>query len=363
MKKQRSLLLILFLCLFSLVKNPAGQQEPFELLKEIKSPGELLLPFIPKQYTVPVSLSGAIAEEMNATLKKLDLPEPQYLEVHKRQGRFQLILANEDYTDDTRGLLSGIMNPVEITETVLKSIIKYRDEKLLKKIIAETRIGIQDTVHNGMEMKRICFKPAGDFFDYSYEDMGSYIQEKWLSEMVLIFDPNTMLAHEISIVKHTRIYSAHQQEKPPSSSFSQKYSIEYDSINNAVVPIKLTLFIDTSASLSLSATYRIESQHVLFDKRSICYNPASDTPSCVEIKYGDYSLNTIMPEYNYKAKHKRSVKKLKKAAALSIKASDALSDGYIQRAIRIMRLIVDNYPGTPQAIEAKKMLTGLPGGL
>jgi TolA-binding protein len=54
---------------------------------------------------------------------------------------------------------------------------------------------------------------------------------------------------------------------------------------------------------------------------------------------------------------------VKQAAALTYKATTALKQGKIEAAVRTLRTIAQNYPGTPQAVEAQKLLEGLPDGL
>ena len=128
--------------------NAGKIPDGFAIVKSIKSPQELLFPFFPKKYCVPVTLSGKIADEMKSALDSLKLELPHYQE--KFDGKsFNLVLGEEGYSTKTRELLSGILNPVELIDIVVSSVVKYREANKFSEIIRETKIQADTCTYAG----------------------------------------------------------------------------------------------------------------------------------------------------------------------------------------------------------------------
>jgi hypothetical protein len=89
--------LLLFPVSSALAAGANNQPDGYALLKGIQSPQELLFPFFPKKYCVPVTLSGKIADEMKSALDSLKLELPRYSERFNGKA-FDLVLSNEGYT-------------------------------------------------------------------------------------------------------------------------------------------------------------------------------------------------------------------------------------------------------------------------
>jgi hypothetical protein len=183
--------LLLFPVSSALAAGANNQPDGYALLKGIQSPQELLFPFFPKKYCVPVTLSGKIADEMKSALDSLKLELPRYSERFNGKA-FDLVLSNEGYTANTRELLSGIMNPVELIDIVVSSVVKYREVGKFSEIMRETKVTADTCTYANGPAYRITLAPKGDRFSYSYQDMGAIVHESWLTMLTLTIDASFM---------------------------------------------------------------------------------------------------------------------------------------------------------------------------
>ena len=319
---------------------------------------------MPRSYSVPVTLSGSVAEEMKQTLADMDLEEPRYNEILDRKKRFQLMLANEGYSAQTRDLLSGILNPIEMIDVVLTSIVRYREKELLNTMLRETNFEKKLTEKNGMPVWALIFTPKGKRFSYRYQDMGAYVEEVWLTKLILAVDTATMKAQQLLVKKHSRMFRADDDKQPVAVAKKYRYEFAYEEIGKATLPSKLSLHVNDSLTLTIGAAYKKLKNFVVFNNRNICYHFPGRLPSCLTMSYGNYDLqaspHVLKTTPAASGKH---AKKIKQAAELARKASIALKNGKIDIAVRTMRAIAQSYRGTPQAVEAQKLLEGLPEGL
>ncbi len=350
---------ILSVITFSSAGNRLSDE--YRPLARIQSPVRLLTDYLPRHYTVPLTLSGSIAREIKAVLDTMKISMVQYTEHFNRKKGFQLLITNSDYTTRTRDLLAGILNPVDMTDIVLRTILEYQKKETLIRLQNETVITTSQEKKSGM-LTRYTLVPKGERFCYRYTDRGAFIHESWLTKLQVAIDAHTMLAHELTLRKHTRTFSTYQENKPEPSVSEYVYRFEYTMVNNVPVPSRLTLLIDSVKTLTLAAAYVSHERFILFDQREITYFLPDESPSHLTIRYGAYQFSNAQKVSNPFTSGKYS-KKLKRAAELSRKAIEALDTGRIQKAVNLFQTIVDHYPGTPQAVEAQKLLSGLPDGL
>jgi hypothetical protein len=328
----------------------------YSLIKSIKSPQELLFPFFPKKYCVPVTLSGKIAEEMNGALDSLNLEQPRYNERFNGKA-FDLVLANEGYSSKTRELLSGILNPVELIDIVVSSVVKYREAQKFGELMRETNV-LRDTCSYANEPAyKISLSPKGDRFAYSYQDMGAIVHESWLSMLTLTIDAKTRLVYELSTIRHSRTYGT-GSKKPAPDIVNARYLFVYENRDGLQLPHRLSVYFNNTEVLKLQASYRKQDKLFLFDNKEICTS-TDGKPTCLNVSYGDYRFtvcDTAVAKFNVK---KYSLQ-IEKAAMLSREATEKLRKGKISDATRILQKIVEQYGDTPQAIEAKRLLSRLP---
>jgi len=334
------------------------------LLRSIRSPDQLVLPHLPARYTVPVTLSGAIADEMRKTLDTIHLEPPRYEEVLDKKHEFQLYLANTSYALETRDMLAGVLNPIEMIDAVVSSVLKYKSDDQFITIVNETEITVTPADVRGRPGLRADLTPKGKYFAYSYEDMGAYIRESWLSRINCLIDTSTHLVSELNLMRHVRTYVADQAQKPPVDSSLLSYEFTYAVQLGALLPVELSLSVNGALSLSLSATYRSEGSYVVFDTRKICYvnySAPGNGRSCLVLGYGVYDINTVPQALKSpQVRPGEYAAHMEKAAQLCRKALDRLRIGNIESSIPLLKKVVADYPETPQAVEARKLLSGLP---
>jgi hypothetical protein len=356
------------LCLALLWCAAAGRKAPlpdaYEKLRSVLSPDRMVFSRMPPQYTAGVTLSGGIADEMEKALRAVGLEAPQYREVLDKSHQFHLLLANRNYSLETRDLLSGVLNPGEMIDIVISSVLRYRQEEKFRDIADQTIITSAPGRRGGKTTIRFELVPKGKYFAYSYDDMGAFVRESWLSNLVCVMDSATRCVYELTLHKNSRTFAADQTVKPPVDSSVLSYTFAYVMFGGVELPAGLTLAVNGVRSLTIEATYRWDGRYMVFDTRKICYvNPANPNagPLCLLMTYGPYRLNAVPPSLKQTLSPDHYAQNLEKAAQLSRAALDLLRKGDVDAAIRTLRKVTADFPETPQAVEARRLLDGLPG--
>jgi hypothetical protein len=348
---------VLSVSLFAGTK-PAPQPTGFAMLKSIKSPQELLFPSFPKRYCVPVTLSGKIADEMKGALDSLKLEPPQYSERFDGNA-FNLILANENYSGKTRELLGGIMNPVELIDIVVSSVLKYREPQKYAEIINDTKLTQDTATYKGKRVMVIRLSPKGERFGYLYQDVGAFVHESWLTMLTITLDASTKVVYELSTIRYSRTYDANA-ERPAADIMNARYMFFYEQQDSVLLPTRLNVFFNNAEVLKIEASYRKQDKFFVFDKKEIC-SSLDGVASCLDVSYGDYRFKGCDSLLSLtKNQDKNYSKNLEKAAALSEEASEKLRNGQITESVRVLQKLVDQYGDTPQAVEARRLLSQLP---
>lgn len=332
--------------------------DAYSMLRSIKSPQELLFPSFPRRYCVPVTLSGKIADEMKAALDSLKLEPPKYTERFDGKA-FNLILANESYPGKTRELLGGIMNPVELIDIVVSSVVKYREPQKYTEIIRDTRITQDTATYKERSAFIIRLTPKGERFGYLYQDVGAFVHESWLTMLTLTLDATSKVVYELSTIRYSRTYDANA-ERPAADIMNARYLFLYEQQDSVLLPKRLNVYFNNAEVLKIEASYRKQDKFFVFDKKEIC-SSLDGVTSCLSESYGDYQFkgcDTIRSLA--KNQDKNYSKNLEKAAALSKEAGDKMRNGQITESVRVLQKLVEQYGDTPQAVEARRLLGQLP---
>lgn len=329
------------------------------ILRRIQSPLDLARPCMPHRWVVPVTLSGDMAERMRKTVASHGLSEPRY-EEHMERAAFSLILANPEYTLDTREMVSGILNPPEMIDLIIRSVIRYHDPDTFAKLSEQTDIAVEPLEGYSPQRLSVTLTPRGKRFAYSYEDLGSHVYESWLVGLRIVMDTADGLIHEMEQQKRIRRHSMHQTEPPTVEEVLVLYRFSYDSSTGFIMPDRLTLSLNGTPAAAVTAGYRIQKRHVVFDTRTVCHHrPEGD--ACLKMAYGEYRFEKP-PAAPSDAPRKQTAD-IARAAEASRKATEQLREGRIRAAFRTLQRLVDDYPRTPQALEARRILSDLPKGL
>jgi hypothetical protein len=331
-----------------------------DILLTLKTPQDMVFPTFPSHYRVPVTLSGDIASEIAATISDMKLPVPRFEELMPSKGACYLRIANEDYDADTRELLAGILNPVQIIDIAVNSILRFRDKEYFPTLVKETNIAVSGLNREGRGQIAIELTPRGDRFGYQYEDLGVYVQESWLTKITLLADSSTRLVTELTQYKVNRQFTVAQENKPAPDTIVSHYRFEYVSSGDSPLPAKLTLDMNGKPALVIAASYRQENNRTVFDDRSVCCLKEGDQQQCLTMHYGEYRFEGVPQEAASLSKPKVSSRELAAAAKLARDATYQLRAGMIYASKRTLRKLADDYPNTPQAVEAKKLLANLP---
>jgi hypothetical protein len=310
---------------------------------------------MPQKYCVPVQLSGSIADEMSSALKNLSPEIPQFAESFEHR-KFQFQITNNNFPDQKRELLSGVMNPLELIDIIVNSLIKYKTPDKFQELVAETSSTIEPADSNTI---RIILKPKGTRFSYFYEDNGAYIQESFLIAMAVILDTSKSLVKNIALTKVTRQFGVQNSDQPTFDTTQIMYDFMYIQFQSYTLPSRLAIFTNGKPGIEIDVSYRSHGSLIVFNKKSV-RSIKGDTNAELRFTYGEYGDTPC----KFKAGNGEQVnKRLLAAAELSRKALENMRNGNIGDAARNMRTLVEKYSDTPQAIEASRILSQLPSDL
>lgn len=332
------------------------------LLKSIQTFDDLIYKRFPPGYQVPVTFSGPLADEMTVMLKQMDLKNPKYRETLGKDGICRMSINDAAYPAESRDLVAGILNPVEMINNVLAQLIQYRSKQLFTQLVNETNIECRTTLLDSVAVWNISLTPRGNRFNYLYKDLGVFVQEQWLVRADMVVDTLTRLTRSVTLYKMMRRFSVDQSTGPSIDSIRLTYQFSYVPFQGKPLPSRVDLSRNDTLALTLTALYRPAGAFVVFHERTLCYH-RSGQASCLEMDYGDYTFGpSIAPTPGINSSSSLYAKNLKKAGDLSRKAADALKKGDAIDAVRMLQQLVELYPSTPQGVEAKKLLSAVPAG-
>jgi hypothetical protein len=348
------LILALVTTLF-LSNNALSAKTVSDYLGSIRSPQEILFPLMPQKYCVPVQLSGPIADEMSSALKNLSPEIPQFAESFEHRI-FQFQITNNNFPEQKRELLSGVMNPLELIDIIVNSLLKFKTPEKFRELVAETTSAIESS---GGSTIRIILKPKGTRFSYFYEDNGAYIQESFLITMAVVLDTSTSLVKNISLTKVARQFGAQNTDQPSFDTTQIMYDFMYVPFQSHMLPSRLAIFTNGKPGIEIEVSYRSHGSLIVFEKKSV-RSIKGDTNAELRFTYGEYADTPC----KFKTGNGPQVnRRLLAAAELSRKVLENMRNGNISDAARNMRTLVEKYSDTPQAIEASRILSQLPSDL
>jgi hypothetical protein len=354
--------LIILSIVWSVIETTAETSEKaadYQLFKSIQAPQELLFPHFPSSYCASVQVSGGVAEEIRTTIEALHLPPPKFRESFDGKT-FRFFLANQDYPPETRELLSGILNPLELIDLIVQSLLELRDPKKFKNLVNTTFLTKQIGIYNKRQVYFLKLGPKDKRFAYRYDDRGAYIQERWLTGLTVVVDTASLLVHKIVEEKYGRRFEVNTQSAEIDTLITT-YLFDYNFKDDMVFPKHLKVMLNDHEMLSIKTSYREFRKKYVFDEKVVCCRNGKNTTTCLELTYNEYrrkKCKTKKPAHE--KPNQNYAKKLIGAAQLSRKASELLREGNISESIRVFQELIERYEGTPQAIEAQRLLLHLP---
>ena len=354
--------LIFFIAiLFSLTSAKESLIDQYRILKNLKSSLDVAQKYFPKEYTVPVYIDGEVADQILATVDSLGIEKPHFQEHLDKDKNFRLLLSNKNYTSSTREMLSGILNPIEMMDAVLKSVLRFSDESMLKKLQKKTLLKKENFTEDNQKLIRLTLVPKSSRFSYTYKDMGAYIFENWLTKLTVIIYENSNQIKELQYTRFSRLTDAGATTRVTPKKSEHKYNFKYIKVKGINMPSALRFYVNGKPTVALSVKYREEGAYTLFDSRSVKYILDGGKSVMLNLSYGKYKYEAPQKNSGEITANPKYAKKLRKAAELSKKASLAISEGELTSATHILKNVISRYPGTPQAVEAKNILSGLFG--
>ncbi len=325
-----------------------------ERMGRIKSVRTLLLQRLPEEYTVPVTLKGDLGKRVEASLDSMGFDSPGFCETYSTDEGFNLYIDNENMPPYTHRMISGILNPIEMSNVILNTFTSYRKYSVMKALLKETVVKRKSIKEDGVEFLVMEFSPREEKFKYTYRDNGPAIRESWLDTMALKIK-GTMEIKEIMVVKKSVLHYNNKKEK---NSVKQVYSFDYKKIGKTLLPLEMRLFTDDTLSLKVKAEYRIADEEILFKNREIIFLDRDGNERRLIIEYGKYVFDSKRMDVREGYEDGYS-EQILKAAEIAAEAQEALSKGEMDRAYLMYRRLLRRYPDTPQAVEARELLQGL----
>jgi len=324
-------------------------------------PKELIAPHFPENYTTQLSLEGKISDEITTSLKNQGLEKPQFRETYSRKNGFKLLLVNENYSLSTKNMISGIFNPLEMIELTIESLVRFRDPNKFGRLQKETSMQVSNEGFRGKRIYRVDLSPRKERFAYTYEDQGNSIKEKWLQHLSASIDSVSLLIYKISLVQCTKVIHANQSIRPRVDTTAKEYIIRYTEGSQPVLPHDLSVYINAHKVLEITADYQKVNKYTVFKSRYICFISDKKTKKCLTMNYGDYNFKTsIISKIKRNMQEKPSTADINKAAVLAEKATQAMDEGELEKAMRYFKKLIRNYPQTPQGVEAGNLVKNLP---
>lgn len=254
------------------------------------------------------------------------------------------------------------MNPVELIDLVVSSVVKYREPQKYNEIIRDTKAEKDTTTYMGRSAYIVRLTPKGERFGYLYQDVGTFVHESWLTMLTITIDATSKVVYELSTIRYSRTYDANA-DRPAANILNARYLFYYEQEDSVLLPKRLNVFFNNAEVLKIEASYRKQDKLFVFDKKEIC-SSLEGVSSCLNVSYGDYRLKACDSIISTSRNQDRNYSKnLEKAAALSKEAGDKMRNGQITESVRVLQKLVEQYGDTPQAVEARRLLSQLPRGL
>ncbi|MFW5960661.1 MAG: tetratricopeptide repeat protein [Chitinivibrionales bacterium] len=325
-----------------------------ERMGRIKSVRTLLLQRLPEEYTVPVTLKGDLGKRVETCLDSMGFDSPGFYETYSRDEGFNLYIDNENMPPYTHRMISGILNPIEMSNVILNTFTSYRKYSVMKDLLKETVVKRKTIKEDGVEFLVMEFSPRDEKFKYASIDNGPAIRESWLDTMALKIK-GTMEVKEVMLVKHNVLHYNNKKEK---TRVKQGYSFDYKKIGKTLLPLEMRLFTDDTLSLKVNAEYRIADEEILFKNREIVFLDREGNERRLIIEYGKYVFDSKRVDVR-EGQGDGFSEEIIRAAEIAGEAQEALSEGEMDRAYLMYRRLLRRYPETPQAVEARELLKGL----
>ncbi len=342
-----------FLLLIVTVFTISAKQDVFQILHDVPTYLELQDVGSIKNYNVQVKPSGVFWNEILGALNCENKQEITLTEYFKSPNKTTL---NVGGCGAISNLIPGIMDPISLFHLVLKEIESYRNPQTLLNIRdnSKTELTIQDNMYN------IYVAPlrGRNYIIKKYSDTGTETVIKTLIWLKAQVNTENNLIKTLEIKKETNIKTISVGLNKTSVD-SVKYEFSYFKWKNNFYPNELKLWKNNKLQLLLSAKYKEQENLLLPSKKTFKY-ARNNTFETGYLEYGKYNINETSTVSSVKNSNSNTAKKLQKANAISLKIQDALMNGRIMEAKRRIKILLEQYPNTPQAQQAKSFWQGLP---
>jgi hypothetical protein len=332
----------------------------YELLRSVKGPLELIEPVFPRMYSATVQLEGALVREFERTLAHVGLEPPRFEESMNRHGRFQLTLTNPSNGPETSEMVCGILNPVDIIQLTVDKLVRFSAADEFIRLKRETNDSVLSAGRPHESLLRIILSPRQERFCYSYVDLGTLVEESWFSGMEVLIDSTLHIVKQVRQNKIARHIDIEQLSAPRIDTLLLLYDIDYVQQGEHLLPAQLTLSQNGKRRLRVSSTYRIENGYTVFDTRTITFWQQAADSTSLTLRYGSYRFDKAPPSPPAEAVSVNTNQQIAEASKIAQRATQTLRDGKIRESVRLLQKLLNDYPQTPQAVEARDLLQCLP---
>lgn len=325
---------------------------PYSILKKIPTYTELSIPKKINTYQVPVTATGNIWNEIIST-SKLGDKNVHLVEYYKSPDHF-ILTAKEDKTAPAR-IISGMMDPVYVYNFILRELESYKKKEIFKKIKSGSNASLSETDESFI----LEFNPkngkmiASHFSDHGPETVLTKLL--WLRATV---EKGSYVLKKLEIKKISKIRTMGKSDKPEKL-HDQKIDFKYIKREERYYPVEMHIYENNTLTFRLFAEFILVDKKYFLPAKKILEYLKGDKTERLLIDYGKYELNKKLPK-NIFNNPKTSSLRIKKANQIAINGEQAFKNGDIRKARRMFETLVQQYPKSPQAKQARIFLSGLP---
>jgi hypothetical protein len=344
---------IFLLLVFCVIFYGTAKEDPYSLLKQVPTYHDLITCTAIKQYSVPVTASGKIWDEITCFLEQQGTTEYELIEYFRAPDLNALRL--ETKNGSATHLIAGLMDPLKIFQILLQELESFKSVKVFNELKELSSATLSDSGNAwAIELK----PKSGNSILRQYSDYGTegvFTEIAWLKATI---EKKTHVIRSLELEKNIRIQAMQNDLKEYRNSIV-RYEFDYFFSKTAILPSEMLVWRNNIPVIALSTTYQLFQSVPLPLKKVFSYT-INGTTEQLSFTYGTFNLNAKIPQEVFIENKTTGPFHLQEANRLSKEAQEALMSGKMVIARRKMKTLIFKYPESPQAKQAQIFLQGLP---
>ncbi|OGS36622.1 MAG: hypothetical protein A2293_09710 [Elusimicrobia bacterium RIFOXYB2_FULL_49_7] len=347
------ILALLYLSLWA-AEKAVIPDDPYQLLTKIPSFFELFSQKGLTAYSADATVEGKLYDNLVEMAKNKGMDAPEFIEIYRINQGVAFKLKNKNYPPYFRQIVDELFTPVQAFDQVIKSIESRRELTWFNQFKAATTVEASWVQYNDTpHVKLIFIAKPGAGLDRHHDDTNGTEGDIETDRMTFILFPEQWL---IRMLKVTQKEKKGQTE----TSTENKFTFEYRKLKNSTMPAELTIEKNGQVEIRFKAVYMIKNDFVVFAEKLFGYRDTEGGLGKVRIAYSNYAFNEKADITMADERLSRIVlEKEADAEKIFNNAKEFIFSGENEKAKKMLRKIIKNYPETTYAEQAKTLLDGL----